>query len=157
MVGSMPTEMLSGNRQLTFPVRHQNGTTGLPTCGTTGSGIEPSCPTRNTLAAWLALLGSHPAPPRPVELQGGALALIVCEKPAASEGISTLCTVFSRSYSRANPPRMTVLRSPISLPRTPPFSDGFQARDVRGAMLPQSMSKSGRCALLIGRKPKIGL
>src|SRR5262249_51140161 len=119
---------------------YRPGTTGLVTTEGVGRGMVPSTPTRNTDAPGLP----RPAPalqaePGVVALHSGVRIEMVWSNPTPSIGISTAWTVLLRSKTSENPPRITVLRLPISLPRSPPLESGFQAKDARGATFPQSM------------------
>src|SRR6266852_8621263 len=98
MLGSTWNEKTSGKLILTLTgLKVTFGTTGFVCAGTVGTGMVPSCPTRNTPNAGLALLALHHAPPAPVLLHAGPARLRVCAKPTPSAGIITLCTVFCRS------------------------------------------------------------
>src|SRR6266852_5747559 len=62
-----------------------------------------------------------------------------------------------RSYTMPNPPRITVLRFPVSRCMNPESKLGVQASDTRGAKSPQSILNTLRPADFTGSKPSVGL
>ena len=87
----------------------------------------PSTPIRKLL------VGSPPSPHAPVV--SGVVHTDWSPKPTPSAGVMTIPTPLTRSNTRAQPPRKTVLRSPKTLPSKPPVKDGFQASPTRGPRL----------------------